>query len=349
MIASVVGENSIVATNIVAGDKTIVVHPNDPTPVLNPPSAIPRPVVIAPTAVNEPVVVATELPEAGGAIEGVGSILTPGLAPASSSTSTSESTTSEATSPVTPTHEFTFGSESGEADHTPILNIFSDSPSTEILPSVFEVITETEASPTTPARRPTEPQEPFGVTSVVMGPDSEFTTTVSRVEFDGRTALSTIVNQATTVNYAEPTSVPTTTTFTSFVPAVTEEAREEVVVPEDVNTFPSDSIFVPPTKEPIQIPSTTRRPITAAAPIEPPVAQDVLDNNKDNKAVLGGFGGILSVNQPATFADGCRGRCRKDKLEVCMYAKGQHDCVCRPGHSRSNPFETCTSEYYLFS
>lgn len=353
-IASIVGENKIVATNIISGGQTIVVQPNDPTPVFNAPSSVlwPSSVAIRPSAVEESGVAPSDMPEAGGALEGIGSILQPGLAPsASSSLPPADASTS-----VTPSHEFAFGSESGEVDHTPTLNIFSDSPSTEILPSVFQ--NAPSEAPTSAPSWPfvvpevARPQEPFGVTSVVMGPDrQDFTTVVSRVESDGRTAFTTIIQQSTTVTYVEPTTVPTTSS-SSTVPAIEVEK-----IPEPVLTFPPDSPFVPPTNQPFRpqsssssSTSTTRaRPTTTtpAAEVEPPVAKDVIMDNTGNKAVLGGFGGAFSVNQPSASEDGCRGRCSKEKSEICVYSNGKHDCLCRPGYSRSDSSEVCSSKFFF--
>lgn len=354
-IASVVGDNKIVATNIIAGGQTIVVQPNDPTPVFNIPSSTVRPFsvspAIRPSAVEEGVVAPSELPETGG-LEGVGVILQPGLAPSASS---GLQPAVDISSTVTPSHEFAFGSESGEVDHTPTLNIFSDSPSTEILPSVFQNAPTESATTSSSSKWPVvhhdlnaDRQEPFGITSVVMGPDGQdFTTVVSRVETDGRTAFSTIVQQSTTVNYVEPTTVQTTFATTPMI--------EEVKTPEPVLTFPPDSPFVPPTNRPQAISSsssstsTTRsRPptTTPAAEVEPPMTKDVIEDNLGNKVVLGGgFGGSFGVNQPSTFQDGCRGRCDKEKQEICVYANGQHDCLCRPGFSRSHSSEVCTSKF----
>lgn len=302
---------------------------------------------VQPTAVEG--VAPSESPEAGGALEGVGSILQPGLAPPASSLAPAEEVSS-----VTPSHEFAFGSESGEVDHTPTLNIFSDSPSTEILPSVFQ--NAPSEAPTSVSKWPivhhevdSDKQEPFGVTSVVMGPDSQdFTTVVSRVENDGRTAFTTIIQQSTTVSYVEATTVPTTSSTTT-APAVEEE--EKVMDP--VLTFPPDSPFVPPTNQPLPTSSststsTTKKPTTTlAAEVEPPMVKDVIEDNMGNKVVLGGgFGGSFSVNQPSSIQDGCRGRCSKEKSEICMYTNGQHECLCRPGFSRSDPLESCTSKFF---
>ena len=297
---------------------------------------------------------------AGDNIEGVGSILQPGLVP-SGATSLPPAMEISSTSVTPSIHEFAFGSESGEVDHTPTLNIFSDSPSTEIMPSVFQ-----NAPSETPTSEPKWPlvhhdqdalekKEPFGVTSVVMGPDSqEFTTFVSRVETDGRTAFSTIIQKSTTVAYVVPTTMPTTPA-TPITPAVEEEEEK---IAEPVLTFPHNSPFVPPTNPPLRpqaissssSTSTTKSRTTSTTPaadIEPPMAKDVIMDNTGNKVVLGGgFGGTFSVNQPSSIQDGCRGRCSKEKSEICVYAHGQHECLCRPGYSRADPFESCTSKFY---
>lgn len=283
-------------------------------------------------------------------MESISSILQPGLAP-----SVSQAPAAEEVSPasVTPSHEFAFGSEGGEVDHTPTLNIFSDSPSTEIMPSVFQ--NAPSEMPTSAPKWPlavpeVDKEEPFGVTSVVMGPDrQDFTTVVSRVESEGRTAFTTIVQQSTTVRYIEPTVVASST-----APAIEEEKPVESVEP--VLTFPPDSPFVPPTNQPFRpstssstSTSTTQRIQTTTPNVEPPVAKDVVMDNMGNKVVLGGgFGGSFSVNQPSNIQDGCRGRCSKEKYEICVYANGQHDCLCRPGYSRSDPSEVCSSKLICF-
>lgn len=425
-IASVVGENKIVATNIVSGGQTTVLLPNDPTPVFNMPSTVLWPSIvpsgIKPSAVDGFSVMPTDIPESGGNLEGMGSILHPGLIP-STSTSNIEGMDKQAgfTSSTAPTHlegissilqpglapsappaggnvegvasilqpglvpsgsadvlpvaeasststtpvvhEFAFGSESGEVDHTPTMNIFSDSPSTEIMPSVFE--NAHSESPTTSTRWPLvhhdldapERKEVFGVTSVVMGPDSpEFTTVVSRVESDGRTAFSTIIQKSTTITYVEPTTMPTVAA-SPVTPAIEEEEEADEKIAEPSLTFPPNSAFVPPTNPPVRpqassssSTSTTKSRTTSTTPaaeVEPPMTKDVIMDNTGNKVVLGGaFGGSFSVNQPSSIEDGCRGRCSKQKSEICVYANGQHECLCRPGFSRSDPFESCSSKSY---
>ncbi|KAK4020739.1 hypothetical protein OUZ56_002690 [Daphnia magna] len=429
-IASIVGENTIVATNIVSGGQTTVLLPNDPTPVFNIPSTAAWPSIvpsgIKPSAVESFSVMPTDVPESGGNLEGMGSILHPGLTPSTSTSNMKEvssmqdtnlSSSTAATSlegvgtilqpglapspppaggniegggsilqpglvpsgsadlppvaeasstSVTPSlHEFAFGSESGEVDHTPTLNIFSDSPSTEIMPSVFQ--NAPSESPTISTRWPLvhhdldtpERKEIFGVTSVVMGPGSpDFTTVVSRVEADGRTAFSTIIQKSTTITYVEPTTMPTTAA-SPVIPAIEEEEEEEEAekIAEPALTFPPNSPFVPPTNPPLRpqaissssSTSTTKSRTTSTTPaakVEPPMAKDVIVDNTGNKVVLGGgFGGSFSVNQPSSIEDGCRGRCSKEKSEVCVYANGQHECLCRPGYSRSDPFESCSKTY----
>jgi len=250
---------------------------------------------------------------------------------------------------VTPSREFTFESESGEAVHTPSLDLFLNSPSTEIMPSVFE----TNNPPSTEAETPfaTAEAEPFGVTSIVMGADEVFTTIVSRVQPDGRTAMSTIIHQVTLVKFIEPsTTVPLTPTATTgSVEPVEDDNRATVP-----GAFPSDSPFHPPTKAPFRPAETTSsssssKPSSAAPTEEPeaPVAKDVIEENKDNKFVLGGFGGIFGVNQqpPANIQDGCHNQCIKEKLETCVYSNGQHSCMCRPGYSRFDSFEPCTKTF----
>jgi len=341
-IASVEGENKIVRTNIINGDQTIVIEPNDPTPILSPPS-------IRPSLIGGETVRPTETPEDGGAIEVVGNILKPGLAPSSSSVEPSipAAVESATTSGVTPSREFTFESESGEVVHTPNLDLFLNSPSTEIIPSVFEMNIPSEV----PSEVPSLPQEePFGVTSVLMGPGQVFTTIVSRIEPDGRTALSTIIDQATEVNYIE-----TPSTVVPFVPSISTNVGEieEERVPE-VITFPADSPFNPPTKAPTSFrPSTSEEPSTfSVVPVsstekEPPAVKEVVEDNKDHKVVFGGgFGGIFGVNQPSSILDGCNGQCNKEKLEICIYANGQHQCQCRPGHSRHDSSDACSSKLF---
>lgn len=429
-IASIVGENTIVATNIVSGGQTTVLLPNDPTPVFNIPSTAAWPSIvpsgIKPSAVESFSVMPTDVPESGGNLEGMGSILHPGLTPSTSTSNMKEVSSmqdtdlSSSTAPtslegvgtilqpglapspppaggniegggsilqpglvpsgspdlppvaeasstsVTPSlHEFAFGSESGEVDHTPTLNIFSDSPSTEIMPSVFQ--NAPSESPTISTRWPLvhhdldtpERKEIFGVTSVVMGPGSpDFTTVVSRVEADGRTAFSTIIQKSTTITYVEPTTMPTTAA-SPVIPAIEEEEEEEEEaekIAEPALTFPPNSPFVPPTNPPLRpqaissssSTSTTKSRTTSTTPaakVEPPMAKDVIVDNTGNKVVLGGgLGGSFSVNQPSSIEDGCRGRCSKEKSEVCVYANGQHECLCRPGYSRSDPFESCSSK-----
>lgn len=337
-IASVEGENKIVRTNIINGDQTIVIEPNDPTPVLTLPSVQPSPV-------DEVVVVPTETPEDGGAIEVVGNILKPGLAPSLSFVEPSLPTQpTETTTEVTPTREFTFESESGETVHTPSLDIFQNSPSTEIIPSVFEMNVPSEIHPSRPE------EEPFGVTSVVMGPEQVFTTIVSRVDPDGRTALSTIVNQATQVNYVETSSTtsPTSPTTSTTVAEIEEELAPEVI------TFPADSPFHPPTKAPSTSaqPSSTSTSSTTSEVVsttrETPAVKEVMEEKKDHKVVFGGgFGGVFGVNQPSSILDGCNGQCNKEKLEICVYANGQHQCQCRPGHSRIDSSDSCSSKFDL--
>ena len=356
-IASIEGENKIVRTNIISNGQTIVLQPNDPTPVLSQPVATAAVLAIRPSVVTGAGSTVTESPEEGGAIEVVGNILKPGLAPPASSPATSQATEdNRPTSPnptvaVTPSREFTFESESGEAVHTPSLDLFLNSPSTEIMPSVFE----TNNAPSTEAETPfaTFETEPFGVTSIVMGVDQTFTTLVSRVQQDGRTAMSTIIHQVTLVKFIEPsTTVPLTPTATTGS-AVEVEDEFRATVP---GTFPSDSPFHPPTKVPFRPAETTSssaKPSSAVPTEEPeaPVAKDVIEENKDNKFVLGGFGGIFGVNQqpPANIQDGCHNQCSKEKLEVCIYANGLHSCMCKPGYSRSDSFEPCSSKFTVKS
>lgn len=353
-IASIEGENKIVRTNIISNGQTIVLQPNDPTPVLSQPVATAAVPAIRPSVVAGVGSTVTELPEEGGAIEVVGNILKPGLAPPAFSPATStasednQPTSANPTVAVTPSREFTFESESGEASHTPNLDLFLNSPSTEIMPSVFE----TNNAPSTEAETPFATFEtvPFGVSSVVMGADQVFTTFVSRVQQDGRTAMSTIIHQVTLVKFIEPsTTVPLTPTATTGS-AVEVEDEHRATVP---GTFPSDSPFHPPTKVPFRpaetTSSSTSEASSAAPPTEEPeapVAKDVIEENKDNKFVLGGFGGIFGVNQqpPANIQDGCHNQCSKEKLEVCVYANGLHSCMCKPGYSRSDSFEPCSSK-----
>ncbi|XP_046643778.1 mucin-17-like isoform X4 [Daphnia pulicaria] len=399
-IASIVGDNKIVATNIINGGQTTVLLPNDPTPVFNVPS-LSVTVGVKPSNVEEFSVMPTEVSESGANLEGVSSILQPGLSPTtpasnlegvgsmlqpglvpsaspeggniegigsllqpglvpSGAASLPPAMEISSTSVTPSLHEFAFGSESGEVDHTPTLNIFSDSPSTEIMPSVFQ--NAPSEAPTSEPKWPLvhhdmdalEKKEPFGVTSVVMGPDSqEFTTFVSRVESDGRTAFSTIIQKSTAIAYVEPTTMPTTTA----APVTPDIEEEEEKIAEPVLTFPPNSPFVPPTNPPMHpqaissssSTSTTKSRTTSTTPaaeIEPPMAKDVIMDNMGNKVVLGGgFGGSFSVNQPSSIQDGCRGRCSKEKSEVCVYANGQHDCLCRPGYSRADPFLSCTKTY----
>lgn len=331
-----------------------MIGPNDPTPVVNPPSV--RPTVTGWVVPSESVtgwVVPSESPEDGGAIEVVGNILKPGLVPSASfPVDPSSSLSPESPVGVTPSREFTFESESGEAVHTPSLDIFLNSPSTEIIPSVFEsnLPSDSDAPSTVgSAAWPSRPEgESLGVTSVLMGPEQVFTTIVSRVEPNGRTALSTIINQATQVNYIEaPSTAVPTLPSTSTTPEIEEDRR----VPE-VITFPADSPFNPPTKAPVIVqPATSSKP-SSTPPVsttkEAPAAKEVMEDKKDHKVVFGGgFGGVFGVNQPSSIMDGCNGQCSKEKLEVCVYANGQHQCQCRPGYSRVDSFESCSSKSSL--
>jgi hypothetical protein len=145
---------------------------------------------------------------------------------------------------------------------------------------------------------------------------------------------------------------------TASAPVTPEVEEEEEKIAEPVLTFPPNSPFVPPTNPPLRpqaissssSTSTTKSRTTSTTPavdIDPPMAKDVIMDNTGNKVVLGGgFGGSFSVNQPSSIQDGCRGRCNKEKSEICVYAHGQHECLCRPGYSRADPLESCTSKFH---
>ena len=218
-----------------------------------------------------------------------------------------------------------------------------------------------------------------GITSVVMGEGQQFTTFITRLDADERTLVTTIANDRTQVNYVEPTPpvafvAPTvvpavadlqeaTTTATATATAATattttgqkeagaddsiQPAGDVMPLPVPVPDFPADSPFRPRT---VPVPVVTRpatrptAPSTPAAAARPPVVQNVQEDNADNKFVMGGFGGIFGVNQPSV-PDACRGQCSKDKMEVCLHATGQHQCVCRPGFSRADPSQACSSTY----
>lgn len=158
-IASIVGDNKIVATNIINGGQTTVLLPNDPTPVFNVPS-LSVTVGVKPSNVEEFSVMPTEVSESGANLEGVSSILQPGLSPTtpasnlegvgsmlqpglvpsaspeggniegigsllqpglvpSGAASLPPAMEISSTSVTPSLHEFAFGSESGEVDHTP--------------------------------------------------------------------------------------------------------------------------------------------------------------------------------------------------------------------------------------
>jgi hypothetical protein len=370
-IASIEGDNKIVRTNIISGGQTFVLQPTDTVPQPVAASSVPVQPAINPSV---PVVASTVLPAESSetmdadTMEVVGNILKPGLVPTS-------------TTPHSH-HEFNPESESGEASHTPTIESIMNSTPSDIIPSIIDV------SEIRPGAEPIdsvisspmsgEEKEPFGITSVIMGPvGHEFTTYITRFEAEDRTVVSTIAHDSTEVNYfSATTAAPTTpeqpivveiqepstssttesttsqSTTTTTTTTTTERTTTTTPTTTTTNrppspTFPAESPFNPPT-----VPVVTARPPTARPTIaetapttrRPPVTPNVQENKSDNKVVLSGV--LFGANQPSSVHEACN-KCSKDKQEVCSNIAGQHKCICRPGYSRSDASQPCTRKLSL--
>lgn len=361
-IASVEGENKIVRTNIVSDGQTFVLKP---TEVTSEATILPSTPVelISPTAT-----IGSDSEETMEIVEVVGNMLRPGMLPVSSD--------STSPPPSTPSWDFSPESESGEASHTPNIESIMNSAPTEVLPSMVEFAEESwsttisDLSEITVATPVESVDEPFGITSVIMGPIGQiFTTYITRYESGDRTLISTIIEQMTEVNFVSPSTVVATvttptveepsqefveilgsTTSTSTISTTTETSTStEQTTPttsrkpvQQLPTFPDDSPFNPPTA-PSVVTRLSTRPTTPrpATTRDSPVTSNV---QEESSVVFGGVGGIFGVSQPV-IPDACNGQCNKQKQEICLYTTGIHQCVCRPGFSRANPSLACTSKF----
>lgn len=386
-IASIEGDNKIVATSVVSGGQTLTIEPSDAMFVPSPADSMLPSDEIVPTTptsdldsvstsavddvatVSSTVSTGSEAPEKMEDIEILGNILKPGLLPVPVSVDQEDTTDEPAIAPVEET-EISAGDISSSQETS--TSSSEDKPeevntATEIMPSMddfseifptssYETVEETTETDTNTEvveasvlPEQSEKTTSYGVTSVIMGPEETFTTYVSRVESEDRTAVSTIVEQQTQVNYVEPATV-TSTTATAIVDnsEEVEESEKDVdarikptVESEESPVWPPfvNQPFNPP-EEPAVIARPTSKPATSSAQ-ETPVVKEVQEDK--HNVLLGGFGRPFGVDQPPVSGV-CHGKC-KGKLEVCVPSDGAPECLCKPGYSRNDPSDECTSKF----